>query len=208
MDLARAIAPMVSVRPIGGAVVGGYSITEDWQHLDIVCHPESTFDPAALRGCEPLFDRAGLLPGERTPGPSAYGEPYFPDDTVEFYYYLLGNLAVVLGRGELTLATNGAIMRRDVGLVPLMLAENGVRKSDGNKRLNPYRTAEQRAVLEGLPPVWADCASVIEFDRLVAAEVSRRGRALAVRTGAAWPAEFERATLAYLRRELGMDVPV
>jgi hypothetical protein len=31
---------------------------------------------------------------------------------------------------------NGAVMRRDIGLVPVMLAENGVRKHDGRKRLN------------------------------------------------------------------------
>lgn len=203
--LAREIAPAVMLRPIAGAV-GGYSITPDWLHLDIVCHPRSGFDAGKLRGCLPLFDRTGLLPAERTPGPSPFGAPYFPADAVEFYYYLLGNLAVVLGRGELTLASNGAIMRRDSGLVPLMLAENGVRKTDGNKRLNPYLTAGQRRFLAELPPVAADRSMIVEFDACVAAEMSRRGRALAAATGAAWPADFERATLDYLRRELGMDV--
>ncbi len=205
-DLARAIGPMVLVRQISG-IAGGYAITPDWLHLDIVCYPESSFDPAGLRGCLPLFDRTGKLPTLPTLGPSMYGEPYFPAEEIDFYYYLLGNLAVVLGRGELTLASNGSIMRRDLGLVPLMLAENGVRKTDGNKRLNPYLTDAQRAVLESLPPVAADHASVIAFDRLVAAEVSRRGRALAARTGAEWPAELERATLDYLRRELELEVP-
>jgi hypothetical protein len=153
-----------------------------------------------------LVDRIGILPAGRSPGPSPYGDPYFPADAVDFYYYLLGNLVVVLGRGELTLASNGSIMRRDIGLVPLMLAENGVRKNDGNKRLHPYLTDEQRAFLQSLPPVADDRDLIIAFDALVAAEVSRRGRALARRTGARWPAEFERATLDYLRRELAMDV--
>jgi hypothetical protein len=54
--------------------------------------------------------------------------------------------------------------------------------------------------------VAADRDLIIAFDALVAAEFGRRGRALAVRTGAHWPAEFERATLDYLRRELAMDV--
>jgi len=95
-------------------------------------------------------------------------------------------------------------MRRDVGLVPLMLAENGVPKSDGNKRLNRYLTAEQRAFLESLPPVAARRDAVLEFDRRVAAEFVRRGRALAAVTGADWPAELEEATLAYLERNLGV----
>jgi hypothetical protein len=44
---------------------------------------------------------------------------------VNLYFYFLGNLKVVLGRGELVLLTNGSILRRDVGLIPLMLGENG-----------------------------------------------------------------------------------
>jgi hypothetical protein len=93
---------------------------------------------------KPLFDRTGtLLPGT----PVAAAEPsgasagaYFPADAVNLYFYLLGNLAVVLGRGEVLLAMNGAVMRRDIGLVPVMLAENGVRKHDGRKRLNRGRS--------------------------------------------------------------------
>jgi hypothetical protein len=207
MELAASIAPMVVVRPIGG-VVGGFGITPDWVHLDVVCYPLSKLDPAGMRGCLPLFDRTGLLPATHTPGPDLLGEQYFPAGAVEFYFYLLGNLAVVLGRGELTLATNGAIMRRDTGLVPIMLAENGIQKTDGNKRLNPYLTTEQRAFLDALPPLSADRDAVIAFDRLVASEVIRRGRALAAGTGERWPAEFQEATLAYLRRELGMEVEV
>lgn len=207
VGLIERIGPMVMVRPIG-AIVGGYAVTPDWQHLDVVCHAASSFDPSALRGYWPLFDRSGRLPAEASRGPDPVGEPYFPADAIDFYYYLLGNLAVVLGRGELTLATNGAVMRRDLGLVPLLLAENGVRKYDGNKRLRQYLTDDQNAFLRALPPLEETRESIIAFDRLVAAEVSRRGRALAAATGADWPETFEQATHAYLRRELGMVVPV
>ncbi|HEY1489002.1 MAG TPA: hypothetical protein VGF84_23040 [Micromonosporaceae bacterium] len=205
IDLVATITPTVSTKPIAG-LVGGYAITPDWQHIDVVCHRRTGFDPASLLGCRPLFDDTGLLPTEPTPGPSPIGAPYFPADAVNFYFYLLGNLCVVLGRGELTLAGNGAIARRDIGLVPLMLAENGVRKSDGNKRLNPYLTPEQRDVLNGLPPLSPDRESIIAFDRAIAVEVIRRGRALAAATGAEWPVEFERATCAYVGRELGMQL--
>jgi hypothetical protein len=208
-EIIERIGPMVMVRQIG-AIPAGYAITPEWLHLDVVCHAASSYDfTTALRrsGYWPLFDSTGRLPLERSPGPDPHGDPYFPAEAVDFYYYLLGNLAVVLGRGELTLATNGAIMRRDLGLVPLMLAENGVRKQDGNKRLRCYLTDDQNAFLAALPPLAQARDSIIAFDRLVAAEVSRRGRALATATGADWPASFERATLDYLRRELGMDVP-
>ncbi|HTU04221.1 MAG TPA: hypothetical protein VMG13_01600, partial [Trebonia sp.] len=138
-DFARRITPVVLAGPIPG-VLGGYVITPDWMHLDIVLHPVDTpadFDSRSRgRPIQPLFDRAGLLPPGTTAPADPSGAPYFPAASVDLYFYLLGNLAVVLGRGEVLLASNGAIMGRDVGLVPVMLAENGVRKSDGAKRLN------------------------------------------------------------------------
>ena len=207
-DLARQITPVVLAGPIPG-VLGGYVITPDWMHLDIVLHPVDTpagFDSRSRgRPIRPLFDRAGLLPPETTTPADTSSAPYFPAASVDLYFYLLGNLAVVLGRGEVLLASNGAINSRDVGLVPVMLAENGVRKSDGAKRLNRYLTAEQRTFLESLPPVTARRDAVIEFNQRVAAELIRRGRALAAATGAEWPSDLEAATLAYLRRELGAD---
>jgi hypothetical protein len=204
-ELAGRITEAVHVGPLPG-MIGGLVITPRWQHLDLVFHPRSQFRAEKLAALWPLFDRTGeLLPSGPRSEASGDTDPYFPTRVVDLYLYLLGNLAVVLGRGELLLASNGAVMRRDIGLVPLMLAENGVRKSDGNKRLNRYLTADQRAFLESLPPVGADRASVIRLDRLVAAEFIRRGRALADRTGAQWPAAYERATLDYLQRSLGED---
>lgn len=203
-DLARQISPVVLASPIPG-LIGGYCITPQWLHFDIVLHQAGGLDPKRTGPVRPLFDRAGLLPAEPVDPAGMDGPPYFPAASVDFYFYLLGNLAVVLGRGEIILASNGSIMRRDTGLVPVMLGENGVRKSDGNKRLNRYLTAEQRAFLESLPPVSTEREAVIEFDRRVAAELIRRGRALAASTGARWPAELEQATVAYLRRSLGAE---
>jgi hypothetical protein len=206
-DFARRISPVVLAGPIPG-VIGGYAITPEWLHLDIVLHPldaPAGFDPRRHGPVRPLFDRIGLLAADPAAAADVPASSYFPAASVSLYFYLLGNLAVVLGRGEVVLASNGAIMRRDVGLVPVMLAENGVRKSDGNKRLNRYLTAEQHAFLESLPPVAARRDAVIEFDRRVAADLIRRGRALAAATGADWPADLEAATLAYLQRQLGAD---
>jgi hypothetical protein len=78
-------------------------------------------------------------------------------------------------------------------------------KTDGKKRLNRYLTAEQRAFLQALLPLTSQRDIIVEFNRRVAAEVIRRGKALAAATGASWPADLERATLAYLSRHLGVD---
>jgi len=203
-DLARRISPYVLASPIPG-LIGGYVVTPEWLHVDIVMQPLAAFDPGQASPMRPLFDRNGILPATPVVAAGIDRAPYFPAGSVDFYFYLLGNLAVVLGRGEIVLASNGAIMRRDAGLVPVMLAENGVRKSDGNKRLNPYLTASQRAFLESLPALSAERDSVIEFDRRVSAELIRRGRALAEATKAEWPAALEEATVSYLRRSLGAE---
>jgi hypothetical protein len=204
-DVARQITPLVLAAPIPG-VLGGIVITPEWLHLDLVFHRRSQCDPAALTTVEPLFDRTGtLLPAEHAPAAGGPGEPYFPARAVSMYFYLLGNLAGVLGRGEVLLAVNGAIMRRDLGLVPVMLAENGVRKHDGQKRLNRYLTRNQLAFLESLPPLTATPDSVIGFDQLIAADLIARGRDLAERTGSRWPAELEQATTGYLRRCLNVS---
>jgi hypothetical protein len=208
--IARQIAPVVLAGPIPG-VRGGYVITPEWLHLDLVFHLRSQCEPSRLTAVSPLFDRTGALlpvgPAATAPsvGSSAAREPYFPADAVNLYFYFLGNLAVVLGRGEVLMAANGAIMRRDFGLVPVMLAENGVRKHDGHKRLNRYLTERQLGFLESLPPLSATRDSVIRFDQLVAADFISRGRALAERTAASWPADLELATISYLRRWLGVE---
>jgi len=204
-DIASQIAPVVLAGPIPG-VRGGYVITPEWLHLDLVFHLRSQCEPSRLTAVSPLFDRTGaLLPAGPVATAEPDREPYFPVDAVNRYFYFLGNLAVVLGRGEVLMAANGAIVRRDFGLVPVMLAENGVRKHDGHKRLNRYLTGRQLGFLESLPPLSATRDSVIRFDQLVAADFLSRGRALAERTGASWPADLELATISYLRRWLGVE---
>ena len=205
-DLARQISPVVLVSPLSASgVIGGYAITPEWQHFDIVMYPIAHFDPHRAGPMRPLLDRGGILPAEPIALPGVFGAPYFPAGSVNTYFYFLGNLAVVLGRGELLVSSSGSMVNRDVGLVQVMLGENGVHKTDGNKRLNRYLTSEQRAFLQALPPLTSQRDSIVEFNRRVAAEMIRRGRALAGATGAIWPADLERATLAYLSRSLGVD---
>lgn len=201
-DLARRISPYVLATPLPD-VIGGYVITPQWLHFDVLLHPQTEFEKRPAKLMRPLYDPDGILAAKSAPRADLHGPPYFPADRVELYFYLLGNLAAALGRGELLVATSGAIARRDVGLVPVLLAENGVRKSDGHKRLNQHLTDDQRTFLESLPPLVAERDAVIEFDRRVAAELIRRGRTLASATGAEWPAALEAATVSHLRRSLG-----
>src|SRR5437763_4398514 len=193
-DLLHVITPTVMSRPFYPGSDGGYSITPEWVHIDLAFHRESVLDPKSISGMSPLFDKPGdLLPDHPTPRTPFVGAPYFPAEVVDFFFYMFGNLVVVVGRDEPAWAMNGVITLRDLALVPLMFAERGVRKQGGNKRLNPFLSEEQRQVLLGLPPIGPTIDSVIDAEVAIARDFIPRGRSLAYPLGAQWPEAFEQA---------------
>ncbi len=128
-DFVSGLAPTVLTRSFGSGR-GGFAITSDWMHFDVALHRlgDQLFRDGA--GIRPLFDRTGgLLPKASATHSIERGEPYFPVEVVEWFFYMLGNLAVVVGRDEPVLGTNGAVMLRDTCLVPLMHGEEGRRQN-------------------------------------------------------------------------------
>lgn len=206
-SLADQIAPMVLVRPFRDGDAGGACITREWLHVDLVFHAESDVDPLRVEGMAPLFEkRTGLLPDRPTARATVVPEPYFPDEVVSWFFYMLGSLPVVVGRDEPAWAMNGVIVLRDDCLVPLMFAERGIRKVGGNKRQNPFLSAEQQQVLLDLPPIAPTVDSVISAEIAIAREFIPRGRALAAATGAVWPEALEDATVAHFERSFGATI--
>lgn len=207
VGLVERVTPLVMVTPFpGGAVAGATCLTPEWLHLDLALHPASRLDLASLAGMAPLFDRTGRLPQHAVPLPEEPAVPHFPLDVVKWFFYLFGCLVVVVGRDETAWAMNGVISLRDTGLVPLMMAENGTRRIGGNKRLDPFLTPEQRAVLRSFPPISPTIDSVVACEVAIARDFVPRGRALAERTGAEWPAALEEATIGWFERMLGVTV--
>ena len=203
-DILEAVAgPLVLADPIPG-LIGGLGITEDWFHVDLIAHPLAEYDPEQYEAVVPLFDRGGdLLPPARVPDTSDTS-PYFPERAVNLFFYFIGNLVTVLGRDERVVGNMGVNAIRDQ-LIAVMRAERGVRRSGGVKRLNAFLSAEQRAFLESIPSAGSDPQEIIAANRFICAEFIRRGRALAERTGAAWPERLEAATLRHLRNHFGVD---
>ena len=198
---------VVMARPFGSAG-GGYAITADWMHFDVAVHPASNLGLRDAAGFKPLFDRSGrLLPTAPVMGHIERREPYYPAGVVQWFFYMLGNLAVVVGRNEPVLGTNGAVMLCYTCLVPLMHAEQGVLRTGGNKRMRPFLTDEQHAVLEGLPPIEATLSSVIDSYAATSEIFVERGQALAERMGGEWPQAFHDATRRHLERSIGRSIP-
>lgn len=198
------IVPAVTQWSIPG-LIGGFVISPEWLHVDLIFYRRSAFDPAGCVECVPLFDRTGTL----VPAAGAAGQSVAVDisrRTFEFFLYIIGNLVVTLGRGEHLVALSGVTTVRDDFLIPLMLAESGTSRRGGAKRLNPYLTAEQREFLESLPAAAADSGSILTAIAPMAAEYLRRGRVYASTHDIAWPESFEEATADHLHRHLGLDI--
>ncbi|WP_433164698.1 nucleotidyltransferase domain-containing protein [Kribbella sp. CA-247076] len=187
-------------------LVGGLGITPDWLHVDLFCHPLNSFDRHQYDGIRVLFDRDGTLfpDGDIARTGGRPGAPYWPETVVNLFFYFLGNLVTVLGRDERIVANQGVGALRDQ-LIALMLAERGVRRTGGAKRLNALLSDEQRATLEAIPAAGSDPADVIKANQYLCREFIRRGTALAEQTGEHWPTEFVDATLTHLRQHFGED---
>ena len=215
-ELLHRIAPPAHVQPFTGAI-GGSVITPAWLHYDIVFQPRSAVDVARLKGIVPLFDKRDLLPSTPLPRPDRRGEPFFPEAAVLHFLYMLGNMVSVVGRNEPIPLTNGVVLVRDMCLVRLFLAEQGWEHTRehtfGNpfpftKRLREYLSDEQNQLLESLPPLEATIESGIEGYVALARIFLPRARTLAERTGATWPADYERASVSFFERMLGANLEV
>jgi hypothetical protein len=213
-DLLDLIAPPAHVSPFKGGI-GGSVITPDWLHYDMVFNPVSKVDVSTVEGMVPLFDKAGLLPDRPVPRRDRRGEPFFPEAAVLHFLYMLGNMVSVVGRNEPIPLSNGVVLVRDMCLVRLFLAEQGWETTRehafGNpfpftKRLRTYLTDEQNLVLASLPPVAPTIDSGIDGYLALARAFLPRARALAKQTGSRWPAAYEKASVGFFERMLGVQL--
>lgn len=203
--VARCAGRLVLASDLGGPIVGGFALTEAWEHIDFIVHARSEFQSPSVVS-RPVYDPEGILSPPVTAEAAPVG-PFYPDDLVRLFLYLVGNLVVTLGRGELIIAHGGVNALRDQ-LIMLMLAENGIRKTDGNKRLNPYLTEGQRSLLEDLPAVPVAADAITRACRTISVDFVARARRLAETTGEQFPTELLAATDRHLADHLSAWAPI
>lgn len=90
-------------------------------------------------------------------------------------------------------------------LTTVLLAETGV-VPDDPRHPERYLTAEQRVVIEALPPVTATYDSLLAFELALAEQTLTRARPLFDKFGLAWPSALERVAARNLKRHLGVNV--
>lgn len=197
--------PVTYADIIPGVPGGFIFVTPDWIHIDVIVRGGQGFcqDEYPSRV---LFDPRSLLRDIPASAEQMVGEPYLPKDQVQLFIYFMGVTVTVIHRQEWLALAQGAAGFRDSLLIALMLAENGVRKTDGAKRLNRYLTAEQIAAIEAIPSIGSDPEELVKAHTAIAQEYLTRARRLAALVGEPWPEAFERASLDLWRRELGIDL--
>jgi hypothetical protein len=119
--------------------------------------------------------------------------------TVDEMFRCFGLEPVVIARGEWASAVVGTGLTIGL-LLDLMQLENGTRRTGGALRLNDRLTAEQRAVIESLPPLHADRESLVALQRALLQDFLPRAKRLALHFGFEYPVELEEALLAHLAR--------
>jgi len=198
------IAEPALVNPLfGGRVLS--VVTSDWERFDLSFVEASDlgrYDRGALK---PLFNR-----GDAEPPLGEHG-PYQPPaekiaGMIREFFRVLGLLHVVMGREECVISASGVELQRRA-LIDLMIEANRIPPEDrgGALHLRRLLTPEQHALLEALPPVWADRAALIEVNMALVRLYLPLARQLAAETGAAWPEALEDATRRKLKMDLGLE---
>lgn len=200
--VSRLVGPLTMARTINDSVIGGFSLTSDWEHVDLILHPRETFVRPV--DCHTLYDPDRLI--DAAPSPAQSDNLMNAGDMSEFFFYLAGSFATLIGRSELVLAQNAVISLRQ-WLVQLMFAENGQRPAGGARRLNSFLTAEQRQDLEKVGGALGSTEDVAAAAAMVFYNFSDRAKHVAEADGSTFPEPMRELTERHLRRTLGRMWP-
>ena len=165
-------------------------VTDAWHRVDVA------FSSAPVPGAIPVYDPEQLDAGPATP--VAPPEPTAAQvrAIVAEFFRIYGLSVVVLGRGDVHAAHEGANLMRG-HLVSVLLLETPIARP-GPKKLLPVLTDEQQSILRALPPLQDDETVLRTFNQAIDAVFVERARTLLVSLGGNWPSDVEDATRAYL----------
>ncbi|CAH1665761.1 hypothetical protein [Chelatococcus asaccharovorans] len=180
------------------------AITAEWLRVDVQIATPAQTAALSRNSLKVLFDHQGIY--ERLPhssGPRG-SEPKRLKWQFEEFIRILGLLPLALGRAEYINSVTGAFHLRNL-LIDLLIEETDAPNRGGALHLNRLITAEQKDLLAALPALTPRREAIIPAYLAYAAAYLPRARALAVARGIAWPARFEQATWARLKKELAIE---
>ncbi|MGR3542217.1 MAG: nucleotidyltransferase domain-containing protein [Hasllibacter sp.] len=189
-------------RPLWGRLA--VAVYADWTRVDLYLTDAAAFLRRPAGSVRALHDPSALA-GRLKPGPAAAPDPARAAHLIEEYLRVLGLMPVVMGRGELLTAVDGAHLMK-AHLRDLMLEESPVADRGGALHLSKLLPPEDVAALAALPFPGPDRAALLASAQAHWAAFAPRARALADRLGLDWPDALERAARDVLARELGLTL--
>ncbi|QNN52247.1 nucleotidyltransferase domain-containing protein [Nocardioides mesophilus] len=197
-DVAPHYRPLLA-RRLGPAPVF-HHILPGWLRWDVVVGGPAQLHDLDADGVQELLNRDGVSPA---PLPATGPDRAAVRGMTEEFLRVLGLLPVVVGRGELVTAADGAMLLRQLLTTLLRYRVEGPRLS-GALHLSRVLPADELAALAALPPVWAERGAVVRAHLAVAAIFLPAARDL---LGPDHPVELEAACREHLHRQLGLDLP-
>jgi predicted nucleotidyltransferase len=171
------------------------AISTDYLRFDLV-----------LQSARLLFDKDGLAGRIALTAPAPQHPLAHLSDVVEEFIRLVGMLPIVVERDDLAIGMEGHFALHSL-LISLLLMENGIDRASTSKRhVAAFLTAEQRALLAGVPPLAPTMTSVIEARLAYARLFLPRARRLMAAHDLTYPAAFEAATKHHLAETLHLSL--
>lgn len=189
----EAVEPIVIAYelPPGGAPFILSVVTSDWHRIDIAFATDPP--PGAIPVDPPDLEAVPAIEvAQREPTAESVGR------IVAEFFRILGLSVVVLGRGDVHAAREGAELLRK-HLIDILLLE-GRTARPGPKKLKNVLTNDQQGLLRGLPGLRDEHSAIQEFSEAVDDVFTPRAKALLASLGGTWPADVEDATRRYLER--------
>lgn len=178
-------------------------ITRDWLRYDLTLMTLEQMQKSQLGRLRPLFGE--VAPQGLDIDKKSSITPETVQDIANEFIRVLGLMPVAIGRNELVVAQTGTNILREL-LIRLMVHENDPQPARGALSLSKSLTTEQISRLVSLPAVSARKGHIRAANKFIAETFLPLGRKMVRKTGATWPEDFEKATLQYLERELGLRI--
>lgn len=200
-DFLATITPTVIAGQIPNSPGSFYSMTPECLRLDVVAEPVSAVPESPHRHRVVVFAEDGLDTGAEAPTEPTAPDPARMRGLVEEYFRQLGLFGpAVIGRRDWLLGVVGVQGARQL-LYDVFVQANQPLPPMGVKQWSSKLTADQRALLESLPPLDSTPESLIPAMRATAEAYATAGRAALDANGVAWPTELADATRASFERE-------
>ncbi|MCC6454663.1 MAG: nucleotidyltransferase domain-containing protein [Caldilineaceae bacterium] len=182
-------------------------LTVDGLRLDLWLHSDGMPQLDESR-VQVLLDRENALQfGASVAEPDAAALKKRLAQQIREFWRCIALTPAVIGRDERIVSLMGLTVESNI-LTDVLISGYGIPRDSGVKRLNPFLPEGLRAEIEqALAFDGLSLSSLVQAHLALARIMQAQGRQLATRHDFAYPAEVERAALAYVMRELGaMDV--